>query len=115
MGCHSGCIAVLRCLVIGNPALKTAFALSCEVHNEKTENDILGKSVVLRADAKVGMCDIFAENVMLAEYVWVRAKSILGGLHMDWCVDKRDFSLVAYVWIGVVERNSVGWICISEC
>lgn len=57
MGYHSGCMAVLRCLVIGNPALKTAFALSCEIHNEKTENDILGKSVVLRADVKVRMCD----------------------------------------------------------
>ena len=53
MGYHSGCMAVLGCLVIGNPALKTAFALSCEVYNEKTENDILGKSVVLRVDVKV--------------------------------------------------------------
>jgi len=72
MGYHSGCMAVLRCLVIGNPALRTAFALSCEVHNENPENDILGKSVVLRADVKTRMCDIFAKNVMLAEYVWVR-------------------------------------------
>lgn len=72
MGYRSGCMAVLRGLVIGNPALKTAFALSCEVHNEKTEKDVLGKSVVLRADVKTRMCDIFAENLMLAEYAWVR-------------------------------------------
>ena len=75
MGYHSGCIAVLGCLVIKTPALKTAFALSCEVHNWKDENDILGKSVVLGTGVKVRMCDIFAENVMLAEYVWVRSSA----------------------------------------
>lgn len=94
MGYHIGCMAVLRCLVIGNPALKTAFTLSCEVHNEKTENDILGKSVVLKTDVKIRMCDIFVENVMLAEYVWVRSNAnqkTHSGLHMDWCIEKRDF------------------------
>lgn len=65
----------MRCLVIKNLALKTAFALSCEVHNWEADSDILGKSVVLGADVKVRMCDIFAYNVVLAEYVWVRSSA----------------------------------------
>lgn len=66
MGYHSGCIAVLRCLVIVNLALKAAFAPSCEVHNCEGNTGILVKSVVLRKDVGTRMCNIFAENVMLA-------------------------------------------------
>ena len=72
-----------------SPALKTAFALSCEVHNREAEKDIPGKSVVLGTDVKVRMCDIFAENVVSAEYVWVRRSA-----------NEKITSWVAYVWTG---------------
>ena len=69
-----------------NPALKTAFAPSCEVHNCEGNTGILVKSVVLRDNVKVGMCDIFAENVMLASYGLVRRKSDFRWLRMYGCV-----------------------------
>ena len=97
MGYHSSCIAVLRCLVIMNPTLKTAFAPSCEVRNGEAENNIPGKSVVLGADVKVRMCDIFAKNVMLAEYVWMRRKADFRWLRMYGCVLLGEIQLAEYI------------------
>ena len=100
MGFHSGCIAVLRCLVIPFPTTKTAFALSCEVHNWKADSDILGKRVVLGAGVETRMCDIFAVNVMLAEYVWVRSST-----------NEKITSWVAYVVFRVMtEQNFITFL-----
>lgn len=52
------------------------------------------------------MCDIFPENVVLAEYVWVRSSAkekLHSWLHMYGCVKSRDFDWLRMY--GCVEKQ----------